>query len=48
VLRDWSDDPTFVFVPDSGERGSFELCVNARKVGSDVEYDRYRKFTVLY
>ena len=48
VLRDWSDDPTFVFVPDGGERGSFELCVSARKAGSDVEYDRYRKFTVLY
>lgn len=48
VLRDWSTDSAFVYVPENGERGRFELCVSARKVGSDVEYDRYRLFTVLY
>ncbi len=48
VLREWSTDNGFVYVPENGEHGHFELSVSARKVGSDVEYDRYRKFTVLY
>ena len=48
VLRDWSDDPSYVFVPEGGERGRFELCMSARRAGTDVEYDRYRLFTVLY
>ena len=48
VLREWSIDNGFVYVSENGEHGRFELSVSARKVGSDVKYDRYRKFTVLY
>ena len=40
IIRDWSEDPTYLFDPE--ESGQYKVCVNARLVGTDVEYDRYR------
>lgn len=45
-IRGWSDTPDFLFeIEDSG---TYKFRVNAREVGSGVEYDRYRvaKITV--
>lgn len=39
-IRGWSTDPEFIFEP--GESGTYQFRVNAREVGSGVEYDRYR------
>ena len=39
-IRGWSTNREFTF--ESGESGTYKFRVNAREVGSDVEYDRYR------
>lgn len=48
VVRDWSRDNTFVYYPENGRRGEVTLCVNARQVGSDEEYERYRVIQAMY
>ena len=45
LVRDWSTETDFTYVPDG--RGTIQVHVNARKVGTDVEYDRYREITEL-
>ncbi|WP_350454991.1 triple tyrosine motif-containing protein [Slackia heliotrinireducens] len=44
VIRDWSDDPAYLFAPE--EPGEYKVCVNVRTQGSDAEYDRYRTVKV--
>lgn len=48
VIRDWSGDKSFVYLPPNKERGQVNLRVNARVVGSTAEYDRYRELVALY
>lgn len=40
VIRDWDKSKTFTYEPDTP--GDYEFRVNARSVGDDVEYERYR------
>lgn len=46
VVRDWSDDSSFEMPVDG--HGMCEVRVNARKVGSTAEFDRYRVTSVTY
>ena len=46
VVRDWSGDSSFE-MPVEGH-GMCEVRVNARKVGSTTEFDRYRVRAVTY
>lgn len=46
VVRDWSDDSSFEMPVDG--HGLCEVRVNARKVGSTAEFDRYRVTSVTY
>lgn len=39
VVRDWSDETTFDFVPN--EKGRYTIRVNARQQGSDAEFERW-------
>ena len=39
-IRGWSTDPTCLFAPEGS--GTYKFRVNAREVGSSVDFDRYR------
>lgn len=48
AVRDWSTDARCVVVPDGGAHGMANLRVNARAVGSNAEFDRYRTLKAMY
>lgn len=46
VIREYGADSRFVYQPE--QAGTYHICVKAREVGSDVDYDRYYKKEVVY
>ena len=46
VLRPYGKEQEYLFVPE--QPGTYEICVKAREVGTDVEYDRFYKMAVEY
>lgn len=46
VLREYDTDSVFLYKTE--QEGSYHFCVRARKVGSDVEFERYYKGEVEY
>ena len=46
IVRDWSDDSSYEMPVDG--HGVRDVRVNARKVGSTAEFDRYRVTSVTY
>jgi len=46
VLREYDTDNEFLYKPT--QTGTYHICVKAREVGTDVEYDHYYKMEVTY
>ena len=46
VVSEWSSDPHLVYAPEAP--GTYILRAQARKIGSELEFDRYRDVTVVY
>ena len=44
MVHDWTTDTTLTYQPE--ESGTYKMCVYARHVGSDAEFERYRTFTI--
>ena len=46
VIREYNDENRFVYQPK--QAGTYHICVKAREIGSDADYDRYYKKVVEY
>ena len=46
VARDWAADGDFLY--ERSERGTFDIRVEARMVGSNGDFERYRELTLYH